>query len=107
MIAAVGLGICLGAIALVFVVPVEMDPPGPRLAGSAVGVSITGGFAGGFIGPVISMKLASTEPFIAFAFWCVCYLIAMGLFATLAETGPAAQKAAAEPVTPSALRESA
>ena len=107
MFIAAGLGICLGAIALVFIVPLEMNPPGPRLAGSAVGVSITGGFAGGFVGPVISMKLASIDPFIAFAFWCVCYLAAMALFATLRETGPAANKPAKEAVAASALRETA
>ena len=103
-----GLAACFGffsgAVVLIFIVPLEMNPPGPRLAGSAMGVAITGGFAGGSIGPVIGMRLVSVEPIVGFAFWTFCYLLAVLLFSTLRETGPSAQSAA-DPAATSALRE--
>src|SRR5262249_26045657 len=51
MLAVITWGISVGAIALLFVAPIEMNDVGPVLARSAIGVLQTAGFAGGFLGP--------------------------------------------------------
>jgi hypothetical protein len=62
VLAAIALGISAGAIALLFVAPIEMNDVGPGLAGSAIAVLQTAGFAGGFGGPVIGMVFVAIHP---------------------------------------------
>jgi len=80
-----------GGSVLVFAVPLEMDPPGPSLAGAAVGVAVTGGFVGGVIGPLIGMSLLEKGPLLGFGFWTSWYFASALFFALLRETGRAAR----------------
>jgi predicted MFS family arabinose efflux permease len=86
-LAAVTWGISAGAIALLFVAPIEMNDVGPGLAGSAIGVMQTAGFAGGFLGPVIGMAFVAIDPVMGFVFWMGCYVLSALLFLTIRETG--------------------
>ena len=52
------------------------------------------------------MQLVRIEPTVAFAYWCFCYMIAILLFSTLRETGPAGVKRVEDPVAANVLRES-
>jgi nitrate/nitrite transporter NarK len=81
-------GFMAGAAAIAFVVPLEMAGVGPALAGSALGVAATAGYLGGFVAPLIAMKLVSVTPVAGFAFGGVCYALSALLFLLLKETGP-------------------
>jgi hypothetical protein len=86
-LAAIVWGTSAGAIALLFVAPIEMKDVGPALAGSAIGVLQTAGFAGGFLGPVIGMLFVAIDPVLGFVFWMGCYVLSALLFLTIRETG--------------------
>ena len=77
-----------GAAPLAFVVPLEMEGVGRRLAGSAVGIAITAGYLGGVLAPVVGMWLVSFTPVAGFYFWGGCYMLSAVLFLLLKETGP-------------------
>ncbi|MGE0821441.1 MAG: nitrate/nitrite transporter [Candidatus Binatia bacterium] len=81
-------GFLAGAGALAFVVPLEMPEVGPSLAGSALGVALTAGYIGGFVGPLLCMRLVETTPVAGFAFGGGCYVLSGLLFLLLKETGP-------------------
>lgn len=87
-IAAALWGFLAGAAAIAFVVPLEMPEVGPALAGSALGVALTAGYIGGFVGPLICMRLVETMPAAGFAFGGGCYALSGLLFLLLKETGP-------------------
>jgi NNP family nitrate/nitrite transporter-like MFS transporter len=86
-LAAIVWGTSAGAIALLFVAPIEMKDVGPAIAGSAIGVLQTAGFAGGFLGPVIGMLFVAIDPVLGFVFWMGCYVLSALLFLTIRETG--------------------
>ncbi len=88
-------GLAAGVVAILFVVPLELAGVGPAYAGSALGLALTAGFAGGFVSPVIGSTLASTRPLAGIAFWAACYAGSALLFLLLPETGPRAQAARA------------
>ncbi len=77
-----------GAAPLAFVVPLEMEGVGRRLAGSAVGIAITAGYLGGVLAPVVGMWLVGLTPVAGFYFWGGCYMLSAVLFVLLKETGP-------------------
>lgn len=81
-------GLAAGVVPLLFVAPLEMPRVGPALGGAAVGMSLTAGFLGGFIMPLIGMALGGRNPVLAFAFWGACISASGLLFLTLRETGP-------------------
>jgi nitrate/nitrite transporter NarK len=87
-VAAAMWGFLAGAAAIAFVVPLEMPEVGPALAGSALGVALTAGYIGGFVGPLICMRLVETMPVAGFAFGGGCYVLSGLLFLLLKETGP-------------------
>jgi len=80
-------GLAAGGIALVFVVPLELASVGPALAGSAVGATLSAGFLGGFLSPLIGLALAERAPLLAFGFFAGCYVASGLCFALLPETG--------------------
>ena len=82
-------GFAAGGIALVFVVPLELASVGPALAGSAVGATLSAGFLGGFLSPLVGLALAESAPLLAFAFFAGCYAASALCFAFLPETGKA------------------
>jgi MFS family permease len=86
-LAAIVWGTSAGAIVLLFVAPIEMNDVGPPLAGSAIGVLQTAGFAGGFVGPVLGMTFVAVNPVLGFVFWTGCYVVSALLFLTIRETG--------------------
>jgi MFS family permease len=83
-----GWGLISGAAGLIFVVPLEMDRVGPRLAGSAIGVATTFGFLGGFLIPLVGMPLAEFSPALSFTLFTGCFFLAAILFIPVRETGP-------------------
>jgi NNP family nitrate/nitrite transporter-like MFS transporter len=82
-------GFSAGAIALVFAVAVELPSVGPALAGSALGVTVLGGFLGGFLSPLLGLALAETVPLYAFLLFAGLYGASALLFFLLPETGSA------------------
>ena len=84
-------GITAGAAPLAFVIPLEMKGIGAAMAGSAIGIVVTAGYAGGWLSPIIGMGLAESQPLAGFIFWSGCYLVAACLFALVKETGPKAK----------------
>ena len=92
-IAAAIWGFMAGAAAIAFVVPLEMTGVGPALAGSALGVAVTAGYLGGFVGPLIGSRLAEISPVAGFTFGGVCYVLSALLFLLLKETGPRVREA--------------
>lgn len=93
-IAAAIWGFMAGAAAIAFVVPLEMVGVGPALAGSALGVAVTAGYLGGFVGPLIGARLAEISPVAGFTFGGVCYVLSALLFLLLKETGPRVREVA-------------
>jgi hypothetical protein len=85
-------GLAAGVVAILFVVPLELAGVGPAYAGSALGLALTAGFAGGFISPVVGSTLASTTPLAGIGFWAACYAGSALLFLLLPETGPRARR---------------
>jgi len=81
-------GFAAGASPIAFVVPLEMAGVGTALAGSALGVAVTAGYLGGFVGPLICARLAEASPVAGFAFGGVCYALSALLFLLIKETGP-------------------
>lgn len=77
---------------MVFTMPQEMDPPGPALSGTAIGVIISMGFVGGWLGPIIGMELASRSSLIGILFFGVCLVLSAALFLFVRETGWAARQ---------------
>ena len=90
-ITAVLWGVTAGAAPLAFVIPLEMKGIGAAMAGSAIGIVVTAGYAGGWLSPIIGMGLAESQPLAGFIFWSGCYLVAACLFALVKETGPKAK----------------
>ena len=84
-------GVTAGAAPLAFVIPLEMKGIGAAMAGSAIGIVVTAGYAGGWLSPIIGMGLAESQPLAGFIFWSGCYLVAACLFALVKETGPKAK----------------
>jgi NNP family nitrate/nitrite transporter-like MFS transporter len=82
------LGFGTGVIALLFVIPVELPDVGPALAGSAVGVTTTAGFLGGWLSPLILTPVAESAPVLAFGIWAACFAISALLILAVRETGP-------------------
>ena len=82
-------GVAAGAIALVFVVPLELERVGPAFAGSAIGATLLAGFLGGFLSPIAGLALAERSPVSAFLFWAACYAASAFCFWLLPETGSA------------------
>jgi nitrate/nitrite transporter NarK len=91
-------GFAAGAAPIAFVIPLEMAGVGTALAGSALGVAVTAGYLGGFIGPLICSRIAEISPVAGFAFGGVCYALSALLFLFLKETGPRVREKLAEPV---------
>ncbi len=87
-------GLAAGVVPLLFVAPFEMPRVGPALGGAAVGMALTAGFLGGFIMPLIGLRLAAHVPLLGFAFWGSCMVAAGLLFLTLRETGPRSRREA-------------
>jgi hypothetical protein len=85
-------GLAAGVVAILFVVPLELAGVGPAYAGSALGLALTAGFAGGFVSPVIGSTLASATPLAGIGFWAACYAGSALLFLLLPETGPRARR---------------
>lgn len=81
-------GFAAGASPIAFVVPLEMAGVGTALAGSALGIAVTAGYLGGFVGPLICAQVAEVSPVAGFAFGGVCYALSALLFLFLKETGP-------------------
>jgi MFS family permease len=81
-------GFTAGAAPIAFVIPLEMAGVGPSLAGSALGIAVTAGYLGGFVGPLICSRIAEVSPVAGFAFGGVCYALSALLFLFLKETGP-------------------
>ena len=81
-------GFAAGASPIAFVVPLEMAGVGTALAGSALGIAVTAGYLGGFIGPLVCTRLADLSPIAGFAFGGVCYALSALLFLGIKETGP-------------------
>ena len=84
-------GVTAGAAPLAFVIPLEMKGIGAAMAGSAIGIVVTAGYAGGWLSPIIGMGLAESQPLAGFIFWSGCYLVAACLFVLVKETGPKAK----------------
>lgn len=91
-------GFAAGAAPIAFVIPLEMAGVGPALAGSALGIAVTAGYLGGFVGPLICTRLAEMSPVAGFAFGGVCYALSALLFLLIKETGPRVQKNLVEPM---------
>ncbi len=81
-------GFAAGASPIAFVVPLEMAGVGTALAGSALGIAVTAGYLGGFVGPLLCARIAEVSPVAGFAFGGVCYALSALLFLFLKETGP-------------------
>jgi nitrate/nitrite transporter NarK len=81
-------GLAAGVVAILFVVPLELAGVGPAYAGSALGLALTAGFAGGFISPIVGSTLAAGTPLAGIGFWAACYAGSALLFLLLPETGP-------------------
>jgi nitrate/nitrite transporter NarK len=81
-------GFAAGASPIAFVIPLEMAGVGTALAGSALGIAVTAGYLGGFVGPLICARLAEVSPVAGFAFGGVCYALSALLFLFIKETGP-------------------
>jgi nitrate/nitrite transporter NarK len=92
-------GFAAGASPIAFVIPLEMAGVGTALAGSALGIAVTAGYLGGFVGPLICSRIAEVSPVAGFAFGGVCYVLSALLFLFLKETGPRVREKLAEPVT--------
>jgi predicted MFS family arabinose efflux permease len=86
-------GLAAGVVAILFVVPLELDGVGPAYAGSALGLALTAGFVGGFLSPVIGSTLAATNPLAGIGFWGACFAGSALLFLFLPETGPRTHRA--------------
>jgi predicted MFS family arabinose efflux permease len=80
-------GLAAGVVAILFVVPLELAGVGPANAGSALGLALTAGFAGGFVSPVVGSTLASTTPLAGIGFWAACFAGSALLFMLVPETG--------------------
>jgi predicted MFS family arabinose efflux permease len=80
-------GLAAGVVAILFVVPLELAGVGPAYAGSALGLALTAGFAGGFVSPVVGSTLASTTPLAGIGFWAACFAGSALLFMLVPETG--------------------
>jgi predicted MFS family arabinose efflux permease len=83
-------GLAAGVVAILFVVPLELAGVGPANAGSALGLALAAGFAGGFVSPVIGSTLASGNPLAGIGFWTACFAGSALLFSLIPETGPRA-----------------
>jgi NNP family nitrate/nitrite transporter-like MFS transporter len=84
-IAALGFG--TGAVALLFVIPIESEGVGGELAASAVGVITAAGFLGGFLSPLIGMRLVALDAQLGFGFWTLCFVASALLILAVRETG--------------------
>ncbi|HKA55303.1 MAG TPA: MFS transporter [Candidatus Binatia bacterium] len=92
VLAAITLGLVAGAVVLLFVVPIEMEGVGPRLAGSAIGVVNAAGFAGGVLMPLLGMKLVQVRPVLGLGLWAGCFVLSALCFAAVRETGSRASE---------------
>src|SRR5262249_59515101 len=81
-----------GAVVLLFVVPIEMEGVGPRLAGSAIGVVNAAGFAGGVLMPLLGMKLVQVRPGLGLGLWAGCFVLSALCFVAVRETGSRASE---------------
>ncbi len=86
-IAIAGLGLGTGVVGLLFVIPVESEGVGERLAGSAVGIITAAGFLGGFISPLVGMPLVQSNASLGFGFWTLCFAASALLILRVKETG--------------------
>ena len=86
-LAAITWGLVAGAVVLLSVVSIEMAGVGPSLAGSAIGVVNTAGFAGGVLMPLFGMRLVQVRPVLGIAFWAGCYVLSALCFTVIRETG--------------------
>src|SRR5262245_3458953 len=87
VLAAITLGLVAGAVVLLFVVPIEMEGVGPSLAGSAIGVVNTAGFAGGVLMPLLGMRLVQVRPVLGIGLWAGCFVLSALCFTAIRETG--------------------
>jgi nitrate/nitrite transporter NarK len=89
-------GLVAGASVLLSVVTIEMEGVGASLAGSAIGVVNTAGFAGGVLMPLVGMRLVQVRPMLGITFWAGCYVLSALCFLLISETGsrPLAQRVA-------------
>ena len=87
-------GFSSGVVAILFVIPVELEEVGQSLAGSAVGAMTMAGFLGGFLSPVIGMALVRISPGLGFGFWMLCFAASALLILAVRETGPRARDSA-------------
>lgn len=85
--AIIALGFGTGVVALLFVIPVELEGVGESLAGSAVGLETSAGFLGGVLSPIVGMALVATLPVMGFAFWAACFVASALLILAVRETG--------------------
>jgi len=89
-IAALGLG--TGVVGLLFVIPIESEGVGERLAASAVGAITSAGFLGGFVSPLVGMPLVERNATLGFAVWAACFAAAALLILCVRETGPGSRR---------------
>jgi NNP family nitrate/nitrite transporter-like MFS transporter len=82
------LGLSAGAVAILFVVPVELDRVGPRLAGTALGVIVSAGSLGGAVVPAFGMWLARTRTVTGLVFFSAAFLLSALTFTLIRESRP-------------------
>ena len=83
------LGFSTAAVALLFVIPVELPEVGPERAGSAAGVATTAGFLGGLLSTWIGVQLAQRGAALGFGFWAASLVASAFLILRVRETGKA------------------
>ena len=93
-LAVVVLGFASGAVALLFVMPIELPEVGPELGGSAIGVITMAGFVGGAVSPLIGVPLVAASPVAGFGFFAVGFVSSSLLVLAIRETGSARSTAA-------------
>jgi nitrate/nitrite transporter NarK len=85
-LAAALLGLSAGAVGILFVVPIELERVGAKLAGTAIGVIVSAGFLGGAVFPALGMSLAETRPVGGMAFFALAFLLSALTFVLVRET---------------------
>jgi nitrate/nitrite transporter NarK len=87
------LGFSTAAVALLFVIPVELPEVGPGRAASAAGLATTAGFLGGLLSSWLGVQLAQHGAALGFGFWAASLIASAFLILRVRETGPAGASA--------------
>jgi cyanate permease len=81
------LGFSTAAVALLFVIPVELPEVGPARAASAAGLATTIGFFGGLLSTTLGGQLAQQGAALGFGFWAASLIASALLILRVRETG--------------------